>query len=91
MAKMTVIRVEKRTVTVDVLWDDGLQKKGIIVSDVPVESFEDARAMLNNYISGVYQTLKAEAEREAYNNPQIDPRVMSAVGHTFDNDGNVVS
>jgi len=91
MAEMKVIRVDKRTVTVDVLWDDGLQKKGIVVSDVPVESFEEARSMLNNYISGVYQTVKAEAEREAYNNPQIDPRVLAAVGHTFDNDGNLVS
>lgn len=91
MAQMKVVSVNKRTVVVDVKWADGLEKKGIVVPDVPVESFDAARAMLSVYIGGVYSTMKADAEREAYNNPQIDARVLQAVGHTFDNDGNLVS
>ena len=91
MAKIKVVSVVKRTVTIDVVWDDGLSKKGLIVDDVPVEDFQLSRQKLFDYVTWIYGQVKAEADALAYNNPTIAPEVLAAVGHTFDDQGNVVS
>ena len=91
MAQIKIVAISKRLVTVDVLWDDGLTKTGIQVPDVPVESFPEAQAYLFNYITGIYAQVKAEVDAAAYANPTPDPMALAAVGHTFDNEGNILS
>jgi hypothetical protein len=91
MAQIKITAVDKRTVTLDIAWDDGLTKTGAVANDVPVESFEAAQAYLFNYVTGLYNEVKAEADALAYANPTIAPEVLAAVGHTFDDQGNVIS
>lgn len=91
MAQVKIVAVDKRIVTLDVAWEDGLSMAGVVVPDVPVEDFATAQAYLLNYVSGLYTQARAEADRMAYENPTPDPRVLAAVGHTFDEQGNVLS
>jgi len=91
MAQITVKDVDKRFVTVDIKWDDGLELKNYTISNVPVESMAAAQAYLFEHISGIYSAERAKADAEIYANPTVDPMVLQAVGLTFDNDGNVVS
>lgn len=91
MAKITILSVDKRLVTVNVLWDNGLKKDDLKIPDVPVEDFSAAQAYLFNYITLVYdEVVKADEEAKRLN-PVIDPAILAAVGHTFDNDGNLIS
>lgn len=91
MAKITILSVDKRLVTVNVLWDNGLKKDDLKIPDVPVEDFSAAKDYLFQYITLVYdEVVKAEEEIKRLN-PVIDPMVIAAVGHTFDNDGNLIS
>jgi hypothetical protein len=91
MAQVKIKDVSKRFVTVDVTWDDGLELKNYVISNVPVESMADAQKYLFEHISGIYAAERAKADAEIYANPVIDPLVLQAVGLTFDNNGNIVS
>jgi hypothetical protein len=88
---MKVVSVTGRTIVVDMTWDDGLVKNGIPVHNAPVESFDQCYQFLTSYLSGIYEQVRAAADAYALANPTPDPRVLSAVGHTFDNTGAVVS
>lgn len=91
MARTTIKSITRREVTVDVEWDDGLVATDMVVPDVPVEDFAAAQAYLLTYVTGKYTEYRAAADRAAYENPTPDPMVLAAIGHTFDNDGNVVA
>jgi hypothetical protein len=91
MAQIKIIAVNKRAVTVNASWDDGLVKNGLVINDVPVESMADAQAFLFAYITGIYQQERAVADAILYANPTPDPMVLAAVGHTFDDAGNILS
>lgn len=91
MAYTKIKSIVRREVTVDVLWDDGLTATDMVVPDVPVENFDSAKGYLLAYVSGKYAEYRAAADRVAYENPTPDPMVLAAIGHTFDNDGNVVA
>jgi len=91
MAKLKILAVEGRAVTVDVTWDDDLFAHGVIVNDVPVESFEEARQYLTAYISGLYASARAEEDAAIRARLTPDPMIIAAIGHTFDNEGNILS
>ena len=91
MAQIKIVSVTKRQVKVDVTWESGLSKAGLLVDGVPVESFSAARQFLTDYISGIYEQVKKEKAATDYANPTPDPQVLAAVGHTFDDLGNLVS
>lgn len=89
--KIKIVSVIKRKVVVDMEWDDGLTKNGIEINDVPVESFEAARIYLTEYVKGLYKQARDEADAVLRANPVPDPLVMAAVGHVFDDAGQMVS
>ena len=76
MANITIKNVNKRFVTVDIRWDDGLELKNYTISNVPVESMADAQKYLFEHISGIYAAERAKADAEIYANPVIDPMVL---------------
>lgn len=90
MAKIKIVSIAKRVVTVNVVWDDGLTRT-LDIPNVPVEDFDQSHAMMTEYIASQYEAALKEKQQQAYNNPTPDPRVTAAIGHTFDNDGNVVA
>ena len=91
MAQIKITGVNKRVVTVDVTWEDGLAKMGLIIPDVPVEDFAAAQTYLFSYVSGIYHQERAAADAIIYANPTPDPMVVAAIGHTFDDAGNILS
>lgn len=88
MATLKINSVSKRVINIDVTWDDGLAKAGLEVPDCPVEDFTQTYGYLHAYITGIYQQVKAEAD--AAKGPTIDPQILAAVGHTFDDTGAVI-
>jgi hypothetical protein len=91
MAQIQIVAVNKRQVTVDVTWDDGLSKAGVVINNVPVEDMAAAQDYLFAHITGIYQQERAAADAILYANPTPDPMVLAAVGHTFDDAGNILS
>lgn len=83
MATITIKNVDKRNVTIDVTWNDGLKKLDEVVSNCPVEDFTRTAEHLYAHVTGIYQMVRAEADRLAYENPTPDPQVLAAVGKTF--------
>lgn len=83
--------INARVVNLNVAWEDGLIKNGLLVPDVPVEDFAKAQEYLFSYVSGIYQQERATADALAKANPTPDPMVTAAIGHTFDDQGNILS
>jgi hypothetical protein len=91
MATVKILSVVKRVVTVDATWEDGLVKSGLVIPGVPVEDFAQAQAYLFQAVSNAYVGERAAADAILYANPTPDPMVLAAVGHTFDDAGNILS
>ena len=91
MAQIKIVAVNKRQVTVDVTWDDGLSKAGVVINNVPVDDFAAAQAYLFAHVSGIYHQERAAADAILHANPTPDPMVLAAVGHVFDDAGNILS
>ena len=91
MAQIKIVSINKRAVTINVTWEDGLAKAGLVVPDVPVEDFAASQAYLFSFVTGIYQQERATASAIAYANPTPDPTVLAAIGHTFDDAGNILS
>lgn len=90
MATIKVISVVKRTVTVEVTWANGW-KRTISLNNLPVESMADTMIALNEQITNWYNETDQEKKRLEYENPVIDPQILAAVSHTFDDLGNILS
>ena len=90
MALIKITGINKRDVSVTVTWDD-VGTRNYTIPGVPVEDFPQAHAMMSAWISSQYDAVVQELARQAYNNPTPDPRCVQAIGHTFDNNGNLVS
>ncbi len=54
-------------------------------------SFEEAQKYLFDHISGIYVAERAAADAIIYANPTIDPKVLAAIGKTFDDTGAIIT
>jgi hypothetical protein len=91
MATIKINSRNKRVLNVDVTWSDGLVKSGLIIPDCPVEDFASTQSYMFSYITGIYQQERALADAAIKANPTPDPMVTAAIGHTFDDLGNIIA
>lgn len=91
--ELTIRNITGRNVDVSVTWDNEGDPilANFTVPNVRVESFAEAVEDMTKYVTAMYEGERNKRLAYLAANPTPDPQVLAAVGHTFDDQGNVLS
>lgn len=91
MAQTKILAISGRNVKVEVTWENGWKRTFDIPNCPTPDGFAACLPVVTAYIEGMYAGVAAEelAKEEAARQPAAD--CLAAVGHTFAEDGSLIS